>query len=229
MQNNLSEQFSSRPGVMATEQLKPIYDGIVDETRWSSQELRPLFIGKEPHDSGGGDWSIADTLRVEPNKLLNGAWQTWRPTAYIAWSLFNGFPAYQDIPSHDDPRVMDALRNIAFINIGKLPGDTSTSDQRLETLYNENKELLFDQIEAIQPNIIIGWRTLYHFLGDDDFNNRFQVDDDLRWDQESYPKCISTGTKLFVQHYHPARRGRNEEEYVNGIVNAVQKFWKIEL
>ena len=58
------------------------------------------------------------------------------------------------------------LRNIAFVNVQKLPAKTRTSDAALKNAYQKNKEILLEQIATYRPDIIIGGKTLHLFKDD---------------------------------------------------------------
>jgi hypothetical protein len=59
------------------------------------------------------------------------------------------------------------VRNIAAINVKKLPGFTSTYDyQSICEAYFNHKDILLKQIMTYNPDIIIGGSTLQLFFDD---------------------------------------------------------------
>jgi len=122
---------------------------------------------------------------------------------------------------HDDSRIIDALRSIAFINVGKYGAETVTPWQRLHDLYQQNRAILHDQIELFQPNVIIGWNTLDFFERDEDFINRFSIIPRARITQGAVDYWVANG-KLFIFAYHPAYLKIKRGNFVNSVLDAVK-------
>jgi hypothetical protein len=64
---------------------------------------------------------------------------------------------------------LDAFRNIAYINIKKIAGTRKSIDKVLKEAYERDKNILMEQINAYNPNLIIGGNTLHYFENDLDF------------------------------------------------------------
>jgi hypothetical protein len=72
-----------------------------------------------------------------------------------------------EIPYYSDkPEIIDILKEIAYINVKKTSGNSTTHFSTLESAYKENKTLLFGQINKINPSIIIYGGTYYLFEND---------------------------------------------------------------
>lgn len=201
-----------------------VRDGIVNIDSWTRQAIRPLFIGKEAHGDGFGQdsWSITKWLDEDPLDVCISARHSWQKTAYISHGLQNNFMLYDDIPFiRNDARVADALRAIAFINVGKYGAETRTPWSRLDALYQQNRSALHDQIELYQPNVIIGWNTLSFFERDAEFLNRFGTPALPKQALNSVDYWSANG-KLFIDAYHPASFQISQEQYVDDIIQAVK-------
>jgi hypothetical protein len=204
-------------------------DGIANIDQWRKQAIRPLFIGKEAHGDAYGKkvWDMRDWLNVNPREDVCAATpSTWPRAAYISFGLQNGMMEYDDIPHLDnDIRVAEALRTVAFINVGKYTAESNTPWRRLNALYQQNRLALHDQISFIQPNVIIGWSTLGYFKTDTEFMSRFASNSSQDTDYGSETNCPVTswyaGGKLFIEAYHPASR-TSPKEYVDNIIDAVK-------
>lgn len=204
-----------------------VTDGIVNLDKWRLQKIRPLFIGKEAHGDGFGNplWSIVNWLDKDPAEVCYESPYSWHKTAYISYSLQNHFIPDSQIPwIRDDESVAEALRTIAFINIGKYTAETTIPWNRLASLYAQNSLVLHDQIELYQPNVIIGWNTLSLFENDSVFTNRFAESSISTQHQEFTQSWLSNG-KLFISAYHPASRvaGLTRTRYIDDIVNTVKE------
>ena len=90
-------------------------DGIVNVENWRKQQIRPLFIGKEPHGTGYDQevWSMANWLNENPKEdACDATPHTWPKTAYISYALQNGFAQYDDMPRIDqDKKIAEAAIN----------------------------------------------------------------------------------------------------------------------
>jgi hypothetical protein len=201
-----------------------VKDGIVNIENWRKQTIRPLFIGKEAHGDGDGKstWSITNWMNEDPIDVCRSARHSWQKTAYIGYALQNGLAYFDDVPTiKNDNSVAEALRHIAFINVGKYGAETSTPWPRLNSMYAQNRSVLHEQIALYQPNVIIGWNTLSLFENDGDFTARFGKD------KQTKPSiggvdCWTSNGKLFISAYHPASFIMTQEAYVDGIVSAVR-------
>ncbi|RYE91203.1 MAG: hypothetical protein EOO37_00960 [Cytophagaceae bacterium] len=152
-----------------------IRDGIANLAQWQ-QEIRPLFIGKEAYGASEGPhggYSITEAgLDKDPVRHCRESPRSWQKTAYIGHALQHGLLPYNAAIRHSK-KVYEALRTVAFINVGKLGGETKTDPKKMKRLYAQNRLILHEQIALCQPNVIIGWNTLSHFENDSDFMSRF--------------------------------------------------------
>ena len=121
--------------------VEPIYDGVVDAEAYLAAHPKIMWILKEPYDDfdaegmpAGGGWTMfkdfgeGDTLAKAVNR--NAA---LRNVTYASYAIQNGIASYAELPwITDKPEVYEkAIRSIAYVNIGKMPGDTTTSDAHL--------------------------------------------------------------------------------------------------
>ncbi len=145
--------------------VEPIYDGVVDWDGYLKAPLKVCWILKEPYDEtdgsgnpAGGGWTMfkdfgeGDTLAKAVNR--NAA---LRNVTYASHAILNGISSYAKLPwITDAPMAYEkTIRSIAYANISKMPGRTTTSDARLWELYSDWKEILFRQIDLYAPDVII--------------------------------------------------------------------------
>lgn len=145
--------------------VEPIYDGVVDAEAYLAAHPKIMWILKEPYDdfdaegmpSGGGwtmfkDFGEGDTLAKAVNR--NAA---LRNVTYASYAIQNGIASYAELPWITDKLEVyeKAIRSIAYVNIGKMPGNTTTSETHLAKLYQDWKDILFKQIDLYNPDVII--------------------------------------------------------------------------
>ena len=110
-----------------------IRDGIVDIEEYYKSPIRIMWVLKEPYDNkknGGGGWAMKEILF----KMVNGEkpkpQSTWHPIIYSTFGILNNFRKLETMPRiGNDKTVAAVLKQIAFINVQKLPATTVTIDK----------------------------------------------------------------------------------------------------
>jgi hypothetical protein len=216
----LESEINAELNLQATPAADPITDGVVDINRYLAARPKMLWILKEPYDDFvdgapvGGGWSVTKDLLAK-GKVGNRG--TYAPMAYITYSVFNGFPKYNQISyvTHD-PRVADAMKDIAYINVKKLPGHQTSRGTDFASIYRQNQPILCKQIQGINPDIIIGGRVLPLFMKD------------LGLCQADFTTSGSAGycvrdQRLYISAYHPAQWSAvAKADYVDDIVSIIK-------
>lgn len=145
--------------------VEPIYDGVVDAAGYLAAKPKVLWILKEPYDDfdeagnpQGGGWTMFKD--PAPGKTLAqsvNANAALRNVAYASAAILNGVDSYSKLPWIADKPLMyeTALRRVAYCNVGKMPGRTTTSTARLQKIVGEWKDILFRQIDLYAPDVII--------------------------------------------------------------------------
>jgi hypothetical protein len=210
------------------EGLYPIIDGIIDVEKYVNAKYKILWILKEPHDEWvtvketgqrrNGRWNIAsgyseltiDKIKKE-RKLL------------VAKRVM--LATHKILPEAEN--ALEALKSIAYINIKKIPGGSSSVQKEIEQAYNEHKDLLKEQIETYNPDIIICGNTL-QYLSDDNYfpkQNRVEL-----FSTPNGQFCYyALKDRLYINTYHPAIRENDEfwDKCIDGIASAVSDWKKI--
>lgn len=208
--------LSDNPGTIV------ITDGIIDLEKYQDARFKILWILKEPYcegDGTGGGWDLKNDIRLKKTIYDFGkSKRTFKPMTYIAWGIFNNFCLYENMDDvEDDPSMLNALKSIAYINVKKLPGFTTSQSSVIEAAYREYKDILHKQIEDYAPDIIIGGSTLYNFFQQFDFTR-----DDLK--EKGSINYIAKNNKLYIEAYHPATTGVSIREYCNDIIETVKEW-----
>lgn len=207
----------------------PITDGIIDIDKYLDSKIKILWILKEPYDGVDADgkpcdggWSIPEMIKSK-NTIYDfegGGRPTYRPMIYTAWGISHNFCQWEEMDNvEDNPKMLEALKSIAYINIKKLPGMTFSPNSVIQDAYDKNKDILSKQIECIDPEIIIWGYTVSYFWNDIGVElSQFKKFGTLKY-------FVSNG-KLFIDAFHPSQRAIKQNEYCNDIINVV-KSWKL--
>jgi hypothetical protein len=110
---------------------------------------------------------------------------------------------------------MNALRRIAFINLKKIGGTSTSSFQEMKHHILLTHSELIEQINMINPDVIIGgvtWVSSWKILFGKE--NIERID---KW-------ILNWNGKYIIDYYHPSARKSNEELYslLKGIVQKIK-------
>lgn len=134
-------------------------DGIINESKFDNTEPKILFIAKEANDSSkdnsGKDEDYRDWWSNEEDALYDRF--TYRVIEW-AYGMLNCFPDYDTIWKKVDdtyPNEMNALASIAFMNVKKSGGGSSSKEKDINEYLDHHHELILEQIQIIEPTIIL--------------------------------------------------------------------------
>ena len=207
----------------------PILDGVIDYEKYFSSKYKILWILKEPYDvfteegkPKGGCWDYR--IMVNSKNSINDFGtekKTFSPIIYTSYGLLNGFIQYDNMDDSSNSVVFNSLKQIAIINVKKLPGYRQSHYRIIETAYQDNKEILLKQIELCSPDIVIAGNTLQYFLSDlgiDQNNKKIRC-------PGSFP-YYRKNNSILIAGYHPAcvPRSTSEEDYCNDIINTIKSI-----
>jgi hypothetical protein len=182
-------------------------DGIINAEFYKNSALKILWILKEVnHDGDISDWDMTEILQdIKTDKGMEKGWEkTFGPIVYTTYGILKN-KMWDEIPYYSDkPEIIDILKEIAYINVKKTSGNSTTHFSTLESAYKENKTLLFGQINKINPSIIIYGGTYYLFENDIEEN-------------------VKNKNIKHIDAYHPAQRQITHEKYFNQIVEEVNR------
>jgi hypothetical protein len=150
-------------------------------------------------------WEIA--VGKEPGKQWK---KSYLLVAKISYAIINGISTFGAIP--DDESIKSIFKEIAAINVKKTNGCSKADDSEIALYYRNDKQLILDQIGAIQSEIIIncsGVKELFNDLTNgmpkeiDEF--RVQRSNDI----------------LLIDAYQPNQRRITHEQYFNLIMKCL--------
>jgi hypothetical protein len=127
-----------------------ITDGIVDEEEYNSAIPKVLFIAKEPNDQTKDSWDYFELLLDYDNFKYPFLYRL----AEWAYGILNDFPEFEQLWA-DDKNLHKVFRNIAFMNVKKSGGLGYAFSITIEDHIRNNQKFLINEIEIIDPNIIV--------------------------------------------------------------------------
>ena len=136
-------------------------DGIICLDRFIQAPLKILWIlrefdEKEAHRSTGGDIrvdlrNLADPHHPQAPTFWRGYYRTYNLLVKTSWAVLHRQCV---LPSAARVLAQEVLPQIAVINPKKWAGGANINPAEINRFYQENKDLLHLQIEAINPDLI---------------------------------------------------------------------------
>jgi len=190
---------------------------------------------KEPYDdtedgtAEGGGWSIQKDCFMKSE----GPWpvRTWQRVIYVMYGLRNHLHYASMDYIKDDWSMGKVLREIAWINLSKMPALTTSSDTAVRKAYEQYwKDIVAEQIKLYNPDVIVFGNTLdlcrSSFL---DKNDR--PIDKVFCDGINMIDIYKKNGRLLLNAYHPgfiSIRGLpgGEGHYVDSLIEAIEKHYE---
>lgn len=145
---------------------KFVEDGIINPDEWYRPENKEkiLFVLKEPNGEQGepaldGGTDLVASLRQDPDIKK---YVTWRNINYWAYGLLHTH-IDTPIPTWEEVRKTSerSLDKVAVINLKKMYGGSKVDNKQMKCFAIKDKELLLEQIEEINPDIIVTANNMY--------------------------------------------------------------------
>lgn len=211
---------------------KGVSDGIINIEEYKKANYKILWVLKEPYtdkDDNGG-WSLTKVFDEY------STWQdvvdkkdgenTLRKIILTSYSILSD----TEWKKGNNVKYFNTLKSIAYINIKKHLGKSSSSHKILRNAYlnEENNRILKQQINLYSPDIIIFGRTFDYFKNDlpekeswKNFSLKFKKDKD-------YGNYYVTNNHLYIDTYHPACN-MLDSSYCNAILEAKRAWEKLKV
>ena len=191
---------------------------MADAEAYLSSNPKVMWVLNDPYDEfengqpkGGGAITDDCIAKIDEKSVA----PTWHNMIYMMCGIRHG-KKWEEIPYiRDDKSIANILKEIAYINVSKMPNRSTTSDSELRHLYDIWKEILWKQINLYDPDIIIFGATFQLFQNDFDQKDDLKKVNDLGvWAWKN---------KLLLSAYHPQRKG---EEYVDNLISIINMYYK---
>lgn len=202
---------------LSNDEIEPIPDGIYSAELYLSAPKQIMWVLKEPYDDimdgkpCDGGWCLYEAYDND-NVWTSRAWQ---PIIYSMYGLFND-QKWDDMDwIRDDKSMANVLKQIALINISKMPALTRTNDNSLWGKYALWRDVILKQITEYAPNIIIFGNTFKYFKNDLVGKDAKPIKN-LNGLVDVYEK---DGIR-FLDTYHPSQRTTTRKNYINTLIES---------
>jgi hypothetical protein len=224
LNNILNEEKRIRETIITeyvdpTDNSAPIFDGIVNPVQYIASSPRILWILKEAYDGGEkygeGNFSLShDCMNNKTDETSRI--RVFQPICYIDYGIRTGIDDWDDMPwLRDCEEMRNGLKNIAYINISKLPGLKWSPWYRIAEAYQKHRGIILDQIKTYKPNIIFDCNPHVNLiLKDLGFS-------ESQWKRFGSAASIQISTEQrLVWVDHPSQRSVKRADYVNDAIKA---------
>jgi len=199
----------------------PILDGIVNQERFSTAKYRLLWVLKEPNKASPDE--VWDHREFHRDVSGYDYWEhTYKKIIYTSFGILFGPMTYRQIPFVDDDALIqgrNVLEDVAIININKGGGTSVANDLAIQREYVRNRELIRDQIEAIDPHIIINASRVWDLFFD------LKEGPIVKYRMSNFQ--YSASKRLVINTFHPNSR-YSERAYCENILRCQQR-WSLNL
>ncbi len=187
----------------------------VDEL-WDKSQKRILFLLKDPKEFSGDsrEW----LQKKEENRQLQSSFI--KKLAYVLYGLSTvkdgKIADFWDI-THE--QLVECFNEIpfAFVESKKQAGTIQIQDKVLKKYINDYKEFLTEEINILNPDIIICFgQPQYHFAVNDLFKDVEKIDNNIHIDKHT--------NTLIIYSYHPSYFRISPENFYNDIMCQYGKF-----
>ena len=138
--------------------------------------------------------------------------------------------AYKDLPIlSDDGKVNGEyiLDKIALINVNKNGGGSQANASVIEDNYTKHKSVLLQQIDGINPDVIINCSRVNRLFNDvADKYGLAKKQHDARQEFDLVVDYASNSKKLVINYWHPGAH-MTDESYQKMILD-VYALWRVE-
>ena len=211
--------------------MKEIIDGKINDTEYNNSSCKILWILKEANISAEDkekEIDVCEGFRNDWHKKNALSVPTFRKMIYATYGILNPTVEWENIP-YANQEAYEVVQQIAYININKLPADSSSNDWEIKKAYDEGKDKLLKQIESLQPNIIIFGNTLKYFETEDLAKSGWGIKNTEKKYAEIETKntafYIISDDKLFINAYHPSYPKIADKTYWEEI-RKIFNLWK---
>lgn len=211
--------------VVVKRKAKSYPDGIIDRKYYNNAHYKIAWVLKEANNKGNGPLDIRKYLHdYRPVNDL-----TPRRVALTCAGINDtDCDDTYELDCNSD-YVRNQLLSIAWININKEGGSSTTDSKRIKEYYAQNKNTVFNQIYEADPEIIIFGGTFWLFW--DDLKRRGANIKKLDFhyfdsDCYCYVDVNNSNSPLYIETDHPShtRKWPRDNDYSSDIVEAVRAW-----
>ena len=208
-------------------------DGAFNRDQYQKARYRIVWVLKEALEYGFN--SQQECFRDAFQKKKLGP--TWGLMAYVAYGILNiddgKYLPWEEVPFNfqDSTGSAASLKSVASVNVKKVPNtrrDGTSDNKEIRDAFENNKDLIFKQLKALNPQILIlGYPEELKCIVEDIY--RFFEGEEYQI-QKSIGSIALTINKsksrLYLWGYHPGFYKGDEKQgsYYEDILKAVSDF-----
>lgn len=211
---------------LSNENIAPIKDGVCSIDGYLKSHPKTMWVLKEPVDEivdgkpSGGGWSITKACIGDKEKYKNNmAVPSWRKIVYVMYCYLHGLKTHNMVNVREQWDLANVLENIAYINVSKMPGMSTSQTTDLWKCYDDWRPILQKQLELYDPDLIVFGNTFKYFESD------FKKKGLERLGIIGGFNCFKKDNCLLIAAYHPGYFGITTEKYVDGILEVMNTFF----
>jgi hypothetical protein len=212
-------QWNEEINSMINKEQNVVIDGAINLEKYLNSKHKILWLLKEPYSTEDQSFAYKEMFtskELYEDFFKNVAVSTWHPIIYISYSILHNYLYWEELSYiRENPKMCDVVNEISIINANKnfsLTG-TYTIDSNLENGFEKFKSINLQQIENLNPEILIFGNTFYlykKYLEITESNLTFKTDDNTL-------KIYEKNGKIYFDANHPAKR-ISREKYINPII-----------
>lgn len=207
---------------LSKEGIEPVPDGVFNIEGYCQSSPRIMWILKQPYDEikdgkpAGGGWDVYGAFENSDAH----ANMTWQPIVYSLVGI-REHKLYKDMPYiREDKSMLDTLKDIAYINVDKMPGYRTTSSKELAQAYDQWKGIIEEQIRLYDPQVICFANTMWLFKKDWGIDEHTEHET-VSLGNDKYMQVYNKDGRLCLDTYHPSQRVVSRENYIDAIIKTV--------
>ena len=200
-----------------------VIDGIINKEEWERQETKILFVLKEAYGDGNTSWSLTDYINnLEQKDYIAKLWKRIAIWTNGILHTDKNFIKEYDPNELSNEKCCELLKKIAVVNIKKKDESKKSSEMNdIESYAKNDKDLLKEQIDNIQPDIIVCGYTCNCL--DQIYENT--IKDNNKNPNWFYWYKIKGKRTIVLDFYHPANQYPDLLNYY-GLMNIYQLVLK---
>ncbi len=208
----------------------PLKDGIYSpQIYFEINRVKVCVVLKEINGTNNDNWNPVEEVDNEyciyahkNNKPATNIVKAFRSTALCQKKII-------------DKRELETIPGIAYINLSKLPGLSTTNIKTLKSIVQNTKDLIIEQFELIDADIyifggtfnyvwsILSNKAVWPYLLESSKNDR-KINDEKLSKLSFYQYYLNGKKKMLVQTYHPSRRSDIWDNLGTRILNTYNDF-----
>lgn len=232
MSIDLNEDIKQRFKVLKSQypNVDIMEDGILCAQEYRAAKLKIMWMLKQDYWSDGNKLTIPYGVQVQ-NAITNKNIQmcpTWKRMSQVSYGLLRNQFDFKNLP--DSNVCAEEFLRTAVVEVDKELGDSKSENEVILNGFNRYKDLVFWQIDAYRPDVIIICMDGALRKIPDAIYNHYSGEKRCAWNK-SDDLCWGAKMKdvVFLWSYHPQAtravgEGLSDEKFFNSICSQYKRL-----